>query len=125
MISSRPQILYVTSCFPNARSSGSHLRVRQIGRALQDIGEVHFVVAGFDGPSEAGNSTEFVVDRSFPLGEVRRKGGWSQLGEAISARTINPYGHSVSSEAQAWMEQHLESFDLIWLHNLRIPAAFN
>src|SRR3984893_1556242 len=124
MISARPRILYLTPCFPDGRSSGSHLRVRQIGRALQEIGEVHFVVAGFDGRSEDRNGSQFVVDRSFPFKPTAGKTGWSRLRDALSARSINPYGHAVEPEAQAWIGGHLGNFDLIWIHNLRIPAAF-
>ena len=124
MISARPRILYLTPCFPDGRSSGSHLRVRQIGRALQEIGEVHFVVAGFDGRSEERNGSQFVVDRSFPLKPTAGKTGWSRVRDALSARSINPYGHAVEPEAQTWIGGHLENFDLVWIYNLRTAGAF-
>src|SRR4051794_27396755 len=124
MISGAPRILFLTPCFPNGRSSGSHLRVRQIGRALQEIGEVHFVVAGFAPHLEDTSAPEFVVDKLFPLEPAGTKNRWSRLRDAVSSKTINPYGHAVEPAARAWIGTKLKDFDLIWHHNLRTPAAF-
>src|SRR4051812_13830311 len=100
MISGAPRILFLTPCFPNGRSSGSHLRVRQIGRAFQAIGEVQFGGGGFAPRRGDTSAPEFGVDKLFPLEPAGTKNRWSGLREAVSSKTINPCGHAVEPAAR-------------------------
>jgi polysaccharide biosynthesis protein PslH len=122
----QPRILYVAPCWPHERAYGTQQRVLHVGRALKEIGELHYVVTELHDNRPPGSecAAEFAFDRFLPLEQVLPRSIWSRFRCGFDPRFVNPFGHRVSSSGQAWLSEHLENFDLIWLHHFRTASVF-
>jgi len=122
MKASRPRILYLAPCRPDAPSSGTQLRVLNVARALREVGDLSIVVTAFaeeDCVCNSGRGGEFAVERFFPVQPVPPRGLRDRLRCAADPRFVNPHGHEIVPEGRDWLAKHLDDFDLVWLHHLK------
>jgi glycosyltransferase involved in cell wall biosynthesis len=122
------RILFVTACWPHGRWSGTHFRTLQIARALKSVGDVHLCVAENGTPDQAvrqRTEEEFQVESVARLQVAPRMAGSQRLRELVNPRRMSLYGFVVEASSRARLLGLLESFDLIWVHNLYVADIFN
>jgi glycosyltransferase involved in cell wall biosynthesis len=126
MTNRRLRILYVAGQWPQEGSTGVQLRLLQVGRALQNVGEVNLVVADYGGGTEAleKTSSEFQVYSSvdvldLPRNELRRRLKWW-----LTPRSLNIYSCIAEERGRIRVCNALSNFDLIWINSLRVANMF-
>ena len=122
----RPRILYLTGAWPQEGCTGVQLRLLQVGRALQNLGEVNLVVVSDGGGAQAeeNKSSEFRVYCGvdavvLPPGGLRQRLKWW-----LYPRSLNLYTQVAAERGRVHVCSGLSSFDLIWINSLRVANMF-
>jgi len=123
-MSSNPSIVYVTPCSPDGLDFGTRLRVRQVARALRELGELKIVVVGGaeDFPTQQNGTGEFEIERFLPLHHLTPNNLSARYRRLLDVRS-NPYGRHLDSQSQDWVQSYVKNFDLVWVHHLRTAYA--
>jgi glycosyltransferase involved in cell wall biosynthesis len=122
MRNSRPRILYLVSTWPHERSFGNQLRVLQVGRALQNVGELNLVVASSNNDPDAIEKTasEFHLYCNVAVKSLPLRGLWQRLRWGLDPYFLNLNGWVGEERATLRVRESLGQFDLIWLSGLRV-----
>lgn len=123
----RPEILYVTPCWPHGKPFGSQLRVLHIARALQQIGRLRLVVVDLIGEEAEGMARtrqEFQVECYGSPRPLAAACGLARIRRALNARIVNPY----NSELEEGLRKHVfglvDRVDLVWFSYLKPMSCF-
>jgi glycosyltransferase involved in cell wall biosynthesis len=119
-----PRILYVSSGWPLDRAFGGQLRALNIGRALQQVGDVTVVVVSSDVAEEEvvrRTAAEFRVDPPVHVNTHPNRGLTQRLRWAFDPRFLNVHGCVADREDRARLLQRMNEFDLVWILNSRTP----
>lgn len=126
MRKSRLRILYVVPAWPHGKSFGKQLRLLHLGRALQELGEVSWLIACDDHDAQAEQETrsEFTVAHSVRTEQVPPLGFGGRLKWWLDPGFQDPSGSVTIESARAGLIQSLENFDLVWVHSVRAANMF-
>jgi glycosyltransferase involved in cell wall biosynthesis len=122
-----PRILYLTSYWPHARTSGSQLRALHLARALKSIGEVHVAGVGAEENDQATverTAAEFKVVYNTDVVPTPKRSWLGKIDFARNPRVPYPHGLAAPPNAQSWLEQTLPTYDLVWIFKLRTANMF-
>lgn len=122
----RPKILYVSPCSPGGAAYGTRVRMMHAAKALAEIGDVSFVVAGIDEKGEADNESGggYRVEDYFELQEIWPRSLWERLRCTFDPKFVNTHGHRVDPAMAACLLNCVHRYDLVWLHHMRTPDVF-
>ncbi len=123
-----PRILYITPCWPHGKAYGGQLRALQIGRALQQCGEVSLAVVSSDLPEpEALEQTrsEFKLEAPVRVLHSPNRSLTQRLRWAFDTRYLNVHGCVADDRDRARIMDQLSAFDLVWVLNSRTPNILN
>jgi len=120
------KILYLSPFWPDRTSSASEVRSKQIALALQELGEVKFVVVGGeDGPGHHSSEKirsdvlHVVPVRSFANDGIVRKANWF-----LNSRSLRPHGMAADERELQRAIAAAGKFDLVWFFKLRTANSF-
>jgi glycosyltransferase involved in cell wall biosynthesis len=122
----RPRILYIVGAWPHQGSTGVQLRLLQVGRALQKIGDVELVTACNGGGAEALEkaTSEFrvycsVKTTALPPGGLRQRLQWW-----LDPRCLKLHDLVAEERGRLRVCEGLSNFDLVWINSLRVADMF-
>jgi polysaccharide biosynthesis protein PslH len=122
-----PRVLYLSPYFPHRATTASELRSVNIGRALQQFGNVEVIVVGGEGADEEWKlrtERQFAVAYALPVHvqppkRLREKVRW-----ALDPRVNYPHGCGVDEGSLQRVLRTAADFDIIWFFKLRTPNMF-
>jgi glycosyltransferase involved in cell wall biosynthesis len=121
------RILYVSSHWPRGNASGSQLRALHVARALAERGEVHVMVVGAEEnepESIKKTASEFKVALHVNVVRVVDYGITRRVSRAFDPRCAYPHGLAIEPQGEAWMQDTLPEFDMVWFFKLRTANMF-
>jgi glycosyltransferase involved in cell wall biosynthesis len=122
----RPHILFVCPAWPHGQAHGGQLRALQVGRALQQIGEVTVLVVGSDAGAEAARrktAEEFRVVPAVRLLPAPNRTIAQKLRWAFDARYLNVHGTVASEFDRQRVLRYAREHDVTWVMNARTPSV--
>jgi glycosyltransferase involved in cell wall biosynthesis len=120
----RPQILFLSPCWPLGRTFGGQLRALHTARALQPLGEVTLMVVGSEAGDEDGarlSANEFKIAQPVTTAPRPNRQPWERLRWAIDIHYLNVHGFAASSEDRSRVVASFNDYDLVWVLNARTP----
>ncbi len=125
MSSRRPRILYVTPYWPQTAASASESRAVNVGRALQQVGDVEVLVVDAEGRrNEPQSAVEAKIVDWLPVRPAPTKGLLGKLQWAFNPRSMHPHGPGVDAEWTQRVMRTVEQYDLVWFFKLRTANMF-
>ena len=118
------RILYLCSSWPLGRAFGGQLRALQVGRALQQIGEVTVAVVSSDAKdieAESRTGAEFALETPI-LPQIRPNQSISEkLRWALDLKHLNVHGFVATPADRERLIASFGKYDLVWVFNSRTP----
>jgi polysaccharide biosynthesis protein PslH len=127
LITTTPNILYVTSFFPHGPSSGAQLRVLNIGRQLSRIGKLSLVVVcsdEIDYGSLDRTRDEFEVKHIAKVIPDPLRTYWGRAQYELDPTFLNTRFTAVTEADRHVMLNLIRAFDVIWVHSIRTANEF-
>lgn len=127
-MSRAPRILYLSPCWPHARTHGGQLRALHIGRALQQAGDVTLVTVAADPPdAETLQRTreEFAWRGAIPAIALPTASLPRRIARAVDPRIPHAHGLVAASEAARLLGPLVADSDLVWFGRLRSASVFD
>lgn len=119
-----PRILYICSSWPLGKSFGGQIRALQVGRALQQVGDVDLLMVGSDAiDQDAREKTEREFSTLHPIAPIltRSRRLRDKLRRAFDTRYLDIHGLGCTPADRARIDAIIGQYDLIWLLNYRTP----
>lgn len=120
------RILYIIPAWPHGKSFGKQLRLFHLGRALQQLGDVSWVIACDDNDAETEERTrrDFNVAYSVSTEQVPPRSILERLKWWLDPTFQDPSGSVAKECDRARLIQTLGNFDLVWVHSVRAANMF-
>ena len=123
------KILYLSPCWPTGKVSGGKLRTRQIARALQDVGQVDFVVAksrdSDDGTIDGRVDNSFNVRRNVTLRPLVSRPLLQRARCGLDPTFTGYCGQYVEEQDRLAVLTELAKYDLVWIYQMRTADLFS
>jgi glycosyltransferase involved in cell wall biosynthesis len=123
---SSTRILYITSFWPHAESSGSQLRTLHVSRALKNVGKLDLCVLAYhntDEEEKRKSVEEFGSIREVAL-ERANTTRLDRLMSLLNPRRMNLYHSIVKASERERLLGTLENYDMVWLHHLYVSYLY-
>src|SRR5215469_11937345 len=126
MTGRQPRILYMVPAWPHEKSFGKQVRLLNVGRALQKLGEVKLVVAyeSVEAETVEKTSNEFQVYCGVQTLVRPPSGLRGRINWWLDPRSLNLYSSVADAHDRARVCDGLTNFDLIWINGLRVANMF-
>ena len=122
---SRPRILYLAHQFPHEKTFGGQLRTLQVGRLLQQCGDVSLVVVPLLGEVDGGalskTQAEFRVEAVLEFKPWPIRGIGARLRHELDAWCLNTYGKALTNDSVSRIRELVAAHDLVWFQGMVIP----
>jgi glycosyltransferase involved in cell wall biosynthesis len=127
MSKKKPNILYVTSFLPHGPTSGAQLRVLNIGRQLQRVGNVSLVLSvseEIDKEHIDRTRSEFNILHIAKVLPTPLKGLGSRIRYELDPTYQNTRFSSASDDDIDLMIRMVHEHDVVWVHSIRTANEF-
>lgn len=127
-MSRRTRILFLSPCWPHSRTHGGQLRALNIGRALQQAGEVRLVTVAAD---HADEETQRLTRGEFDFrGDIAaaplQENSWRRrIKGGLDPRVAHQNGLIAAGHASLLLDTLLAESDLVWFGRLRSANVFD